>query len=282
MNQTMSRQLDPDLHGAIDMHVHSAPDLAPRKFDDFELARQAAAQGMRALIIKSHWVSTVERAHLAQQTAPGTRVFGGLALNHTVGGFNPAAVEVALRMGAAEIWMPTLSSRAEPKPYFGGGLSIFDGDCLDKRVVDIVQLIADHDAILGTGHLPPAEIMALVPAAYKLGIRKILITHPEHPPVEMPVGQQEELRDRYSVFFERCLISTTHGGGKLTFGQMAQAIRQVGPETTIIATDFGQTENLAPTEGLALFMRLLREHGFDRDSIIRMSHHNPAQVLGIQ
>src|SRR5512133_3370346 len=112
---------DIDLTGRIDLHIHSAPDIWPRKMDDLELARAAAGRGMRAILIKSHWTLTADRAYLVEQVVPGIRVFGGLALNDTVGGFNPSAVEAALQMGAAQIWMPTMDSAAAKE----GGLTIF-------------------------------------------------------------------------------------------------------------------------------------------------------------
>jgi hypothetical protein len=108
-----------------------------------------------------------------------------------------------------------------------------------------------------------------------------LITHPEHPPVEMPPAEQEFLRDRYGVFFERCLITTTYGHGPLPFEKLAAVIRRVGPETTIIATDFGQPENIFPADGLACFITLLRLQDFSISEIDRMSRTNPARLLGL-
>src|SRR4029079_18691005 len=136
-----------------------------------------------------------------------------------------------------------------------------------------------HDAILGTGHLSPAEIMLLVRAAREAGVRKILITHPEHPPVEMPAPQQEDLRDRSDLLFERCLISTTLGSGSMPFSELAAIIRRVGSATTAIATDFGQPENLAPVDGLALFIAELQAAGFSRAEIDQMARTNPARLL---
>src|SRR6266478_10035360 len=105
------------LEGAVDLHVHSSPDVDPRRFDDIELAREAVRAGMSALLIKSHQNSTVERASLVSKIVPEIRVYGGLVLNDTVGGLNPAAVRLALRMGAKEIWMPTRSARNHRKAY---------------------------------------------------------------------------------------------------------------------------------------------------------------------
>ena len=67
--------------GTIDMHIHTAPDVAPRKADDLEVARAAAEAGMGAFIIKSHLGSSVERAYLVNQMVPNVRAFGSVVLN---------------------------------------------------------------------------------------------------------------------------------------------------------------------------------------------------------
>jgi hypothetical protein len=277
MRLLMTENPEVNLTGTIDMHVHTSPDTRARKMDDLELARQAADRGMRALLLKSHSTLTADRAYLVQKVVPTIKVFGGLALNHAVGGINPFAVEAALQMGAVEIWMPTISAANEME----GGLTIFSDGQLSGDVFSVLKLIAESDAILGTGHLSLAETAALVPAARELGVRKILITHPEHPLVNMPPALQEDLLDRYHVFFERCLITTDLGGGTLPFEGMAQGIRRVGVESTVISTDFGQVFNPSPVDGLARYIAGLRQSGFSQAEIDRMSQENPAQLLGI-
>lgn len=90
--------LVPDfLEGAVDLHVHSAPDVDQRRFNDIELAREAADAGMGAILIKSHQNSTVERAWLVSQIVPEIRVYGGLVLNETVGGTVAGLIQ-ALRL----------------------------------------------------------------------------------------------------------------------------------------------------------------------------------------
>jgi hypothetical protein len=215
---------------------------------------------------------------------PGVRVFGGLVLNESVGGFNPAAVEAALRLGAAQIWMPTLSAAAHQHPAPPRGLTLADerGE-LWPRVREVLQLVAEHDAILGTGHLSTPEIMQLVPVARAAGVRKLVITHPEHPPVHMAAAQQEELCDRFGVYFERCYVSLLPGAGyaPLAFAEMAAVLRRVGYASTLISTDLGQPDNPYPVEGLARFLALLRADGFSQQALDCMSRENPAQLLGL-
>lgn len=269
-----------DLAGAIDLHAHVAPDLRPRKMDGLELAREAVGVGMRAVLIKSHYSPTSEAAYYVSKSVDGIEFFGGLVLNEHIGGFNPSAVDTAIRIGAREIWMPT-DSAANHRRNAGqaGGLTLrVKGEVRDE-IHEILALIAEANVILGTGHLNVDEIQALVPAAVDAGVQRILITHPEHPVVTMPVAIQKELRDQ-GAMFERCYVSVTGFGVPLE--QVAEEIGAVGAESTVLATDFGQPQNLSPPEGLAEFGRRLAALGFSKSELDRMLRRNPASMLGLE
>lgn len=108
-----------NLSGVIDMHIHTGPDIRQRRLDDIELAQEAARIGVRAVVIKSHVMSTAGRAIIAEKICPGVRVFGGVVLNPHVGGINPIAVQMTIKMGGKIVWLPTSFSvpqrRAEGK-----------------------------------------------------------------------------------------------------------------------------------------------------------------------
>ena len=95
------------LEGSVDIHIHSAPDVYPRLLNDVELALSAKENGMRAILVKNHYFETAGRARLASDVADFP-VFGGIALNLTNGGLNKHAVKMALKMGAKQVWMPTV------------------------------------------------------------------------------------------------------------------------------------------------------------------------------
>ena len=274
--------LAPDfLEGAVDMHVHSAPDLDPRRFDDIELAREAAQAGMGAILIKSHQNSTVERAWLVSQVVPDIRVYGGLVLNETVGGLNPAAVELAISMGARQIWMPTRSAENHRRQHgMSGGISVLDANGqLVSAAEEILQQIARSHCILGTGHLSPEESSVVIDRASALGIRNLLVTHPEWPPTFYSLEAQKELSSRGNVIFERCFVSTTHRCGFVPFETIERAISDVGVGTTVLSTDLGQPDTPPPVEGLRLFAERLRSTGFSVDDIRLMMQTNPARLL---
>lgn len=269
------------LEGAVDLHVHSAPDIDRRRFDDLELARAAKDAGVGAILIKSHQNSTVERAWLVSRCVPGIRVHGGLVLNETVGGLNPAAVRLALALGARQIWMPTRSSRNH-REYHGqpGGISILDGQGkLLTAVEEILDSMARSDAILGTGHLSPEETSVLIDAALSRDLSKILVTHPEWGPTYHSCAAQKELAERGNIFFERCFVSTTHLCGHVPFETIERAIIETGIDHTILSTDLGQPETPPPAEGLRLYAERLRATGFSVDQIRCMMQANPERLL---
>lgn len=100
-------------------------------------------------------------AACADNAVNGVKVFGGLVLNAAVGGVNPTAVTAACAMGAKQIWMPTISA-VQHLRHFEGALDravpIFNGGKPVPHLDEVLELIAQADIILGTGHLSPAEI----------------------------------------------------------------------------------------------------------------------------
>jgi hypothetical protein len=269
------------LEGAVDLHVHSAPDVDRRRFNDLELAREAKEAGVGAILIKSHQNSTVERAWLVTRCVPGIRVYGGLVLNQTVGGLNLAAVRLALQLGARQIWMPTRSARNH-RLYHGqpGGISILDEEGQLLPVVDeILREMSQSDCILGTGHLSPRETSVLVDAAQRLGVPKVLVTHPEWGPTYHSYEAQKELAERGNVFFERCFVSTTYLCGCVPFESIERAISEIGVERTVLSTDLGQPETPPPSEGMRLYAERLHSAGFSADQIRDMMKTNPERLL---
>jgi hypothetical protein len=84
-----------------------------RRIDDIDCAREFVARGMKGFVLKSHYIQTGERAQVVTKAVPGSRVFGAVTLNHSVGGLNPVAVELAGRTGCKIVWMPTVDARNE-------------------------------------------------------------------------------------------------------------------------------------------------------------------------
>jgi len=285
------------LEGAVDTHVHSSPDLVPRKLDDFEVARQARERGMAAVVLKNHFLSTALRAQLVEQQVPGIRLIGSLVLNRPMGGINPWAVEAAARGGAMVVWLPTahaenqLAHESQPGtqphpaamqlPGRDPAVSVFDADGeLTPDAELSLEIIRDRGMVLATGHLSPDEVDRLTDRAVRMGLKKIVLTHPDLPAIDMPVALQQRLAER-GVYFERTFNVTTPPYSHLTMAALAERIRTVGPNSTILATDFGQPRNPPPVEGLEAYVQGLLDNGFAPDEVRPMVGGHARALLDI-
>ena len=177
------------LKGAYDMHIHTAPDVTPRKCDDLELAQRLQAAGMAGCAIKSHYMDTSGRAALLQKLYPELTFAGGVTLNRSVGGVNPQAVERMGQMGGKMLWFPTLEARAYQRFHHaddGTGLSQFltvldeDGKLL-PQAVEVLEAAAQYKLVVGTGHLSAREGLALVREARRLDGLQMVLTHADNP-----------------------------------------------------------------------------------------------------
>jgi Family of unknown function (DUF6282) len=153
-----ARQL---MEGAVDTHVHSAPDLVERKLDDFDVARQARERGMAAVVLK-----------------------------------------------------------------------------------------------------------------------KVVLTHPDLPVISLPVDLQRRLAER-GVFFERTYNIVNPPYSPLSMPELAARIRAVGPESTVLAADFGQTHNPMPAEGLEAYIRGLLDNGFTAAEVRPMVGEHARALLDV-
>src|SRR5580700_10997392 len=101
------------IEGGYDLQVHVAPDVIERRIDDIDLAHEFLKRGLKGFVLKSHYLPTAERAKVVSKAVPGIEAFGAITLNHSVGGLNPVAVELAGRSGTKIVWMPTVDAANE-------------------------------------------------------------------------------------------------------------------------------------------------------------------------
>jgi hypothetical protein len=139
--------------------------------------------------------------------------------------------------------------------------------------------MAKYDMVMATGHISPPELEPVIKAAREAGVQRIIVTHPEFPTTHLSIDDQKNLQ-QYDVYFERCF--TTPFTNKCSWEETLGNIREVGPSSTIIATDLGQTINPALTEGFEIFIEKMLEFGFSEMEIKRITQHNAASLLGAE
>lgn len=277
------------LKGIIDMHIHSAPDIRERKLNDLELMEAAAERGVRAIVIKSHFVPTADRAYLVNQIRkekyPDSdfEMFGGIALNQSVGGINPKAVEAALKLGAKVVWLPTsTASNHFKKNGKEGGVEVVRDGKVVPEMKDVFELVKEYDAVLATGHISPEECFRVTEAAKNADVKKIVITHPEFHIVGMSMEDREKIVKDYGVCLE-IVYAQPIGGGvyKKNLPENVETIRRVGADHIIVSTDSGQLQNPEWYKSIEEYADYLYDAGFAAEEIDTMMKRNPAKMLGI-
>ncbi len=241
---------------------------------------------MRGLVLKSHYEPTASMAYLVRKEVPGIEVFGGIDLNRTVGGVNPAAVERMTMMKGGYgrvVWMPTFDAEnqvrysKENRPFVAVSKN---GDLLPE-VKQVIALVAKHNLTLETGHSSAEEVLMIIREARKLGVQHIVVTHAMLAPVRMTIAQMREAAalGAYIEFVYNAVIGPNKMFDMLEY---AAAIRQVGPEHSILSSDLGQAGNPLHPDGLLAFFAGLKAQGFTDAEIGLMSRTNPARALGLE
>lgn len=284
------------LAGAIDMHVHAAPDCASRKYTDAELARQYHQAGMGGFVSKCHHADTSGRAAVIRELMPPQEagmVYGSVVFNHSVGGLNPSAVMTCGRMGGKVVWFPTIDAandaiykRKHRNPALGQcneqpsdqkKITILAEDgSLRPEVYPVLEAIRQQDLVLATGHLAPQESLVLIREAAAMGVQKLLVTHVSLPITKAAAEMQQDFLDA-GAWLEHCFYTPYY---QLASGdEILASIRLAGAEHIILSTDFGQCQSPDPAEGLRQFAQELYRRGISGQEIRQMMVENPRGLL---
>jgi Family of unknown function (DUF6282) len=271
------------LNGAIDMHAHADPDGFPRKIDAIDLARLAKERGMRAIVLKNHYEPTASLAYIVRKVVPGIEVFGGISLDLTVGGVNPAAVEWMTKVKGGYgrvVWLPTFDSEAQVKltkqqrPF---APVVKDGKVV-PAVAEVIAIAARNNLVLETGHSSGSEDLVIIQEAKRQGVQKVMVTHAlTNPggPLTMAEIQQAARLGAY--------IELVYGGlSEDLLRKDVDVIHAVGASSVVLSTDLGQPNNPLHPDGLLAFYKGLVAHGIPEADIVRMSQTNPAILLGLK
>jgi hypothetical protein len=274
------------LAGVIDIHAHSAPDSSPRSIDAIDLARLAKSRGMRGLVLKNHYQPTASLAYVVRKEVPGIEVFGGVDLNLSVGGMNPFAVEhMAATTGGYGrfVWMSTFDSEAQvryskqDRPF----VRVSQNGQLLPETRQVIAVIAKHNLVMATGHVSAEEGLMLIREARTQGVQHMVVTHAMLAPIHMSDAQMLEAA-KMGAYIEFVYNGLLGSYKEFTFKDYARAIRYVGVDHCILASDMGQPANPLHPDGLVALFDGLKKEGITQAEINRMAKENPARLLGLE
>jgi hypothetical protein len=287
------------LEGAIDLHCHYGPDfiinpahIAQASVTAIQAAQEAAEAGFAAIVLKSHDFPTAALAYTLNQVVPNVRTFGGITLDHQVGGLNPWAVEHALRLGAKIVWLPTVASHQDylnglgPRlGYPGTGIRTTDDEGKLLPVIhEIIAMVAKHDAILATGHITADENYAVIREFARRG--RVIVTHAGEPAAgpHLTGAQCAELANLGAFIELTAQECVPHlGYPPCPLKEVAERIDAIGPQKCVLSTDYGySTEVPRPAPGMRDYIDGLWEIGVSEAKLKVMAADNAASLLGLK
>lgn len=279
------------LEGAVDLHCHYGPESVvkvPHAVDPVEAASDAAALGFAGLVLKSHDFPSNTAAYLARQAVDGVAVFGSVCCDYCIGGLNPAAVETALRDGAAVVWLPTISSRQDAENGVaqllgvpGPPISLLDDDGhLLAEVHEIVDLVAEHAAVVATGHTTAEEHLAVCRAFARR--QTVVVTHAMNAGAgpKLSVRQCVELAE-LGAYVELSAATCMAGHGP-SVTEVVDAITSIGADRVVLSTDYGWNRDLPrPAIGFRSYVDALWRAGAPESDLRTMACRTPARLVGL-
>ncbi|MCA0920358.1 DUF6282 family protein [Pseudooceanicola nanhaiensis] len=287
------------LKGSVDLHIHSGPSLHPRKIDHIEALNEADDAGMRAILLKDHYYPTMPLATLLNTNmGKTTEVLSAIVLNHPLGGFNPSAVDYALKQGARIVWMPTahaenhiIKTSKDLKGKFpentkktveAAGLRLVDdkGVVLDE-VKQILDLIAEGDACVSAGHHHVDEAFPFYEEAKARGVTRMFLNHPTYVNAAT-LDQVTELANMGVKMEHSICMFIPSTFTMFDDAHLKEVIDAAGVENSFFGSDLGQTGNPTPVEGMRLIIAKLLEMGYSEEDTRAMTATNAADFVGLK
>ena len=285
------------LKGILDIHVHAGPSVANRQVDAADMLKEAVVAGYRGFLVKDHYFPSCMGVKMVQEhcDAQGVEIYSSMCLNNSMGLFNLMALDAAINMGAKIIYFPTVSSKNHIDHHKGnfvgsGKMSVpetpvvyvDENGVMDPAAVECLKLMAEKDVVLGTGHGTAWEIDHLVEKALEVGVKRILVNHPQ-----FHIGASYEQMTKWAklgayIEMNVCVFTSGSKLGSLDDQVIADMVKAVPLEQMILDSDMGQNGNGSPVEGMYRFIRLLMDKfGLSEEDINLIAKTNPAKLLGV-
>ena len=285
------------LKGILDIHLHTGPSVAKREVDVADMLKEAIVAGYRGFLVKDHYFPSCMGVTMVQEhnDAQGVEIYSSMALNNSIGLFNPLAVDTAASMGAKIIYFPTVSSKNHidhHKGKFAGAgnqkvaetpvVYVDEQGNMDPMAIECLKVIAERDLVLGTGHGTAWEIDHLVEKAFELGVKRVLVNHPQ-----FHIGASYEQMTKWAkmgayIEMNVCVYHSCSVLGPLDDTSIGGMLKAVPLENLILDSDMGQKGNGSPVEGMFRFIcKLMDEYGLSEEDIDLIAKKNPAKLLGV-
>ncbi len=283
----MSKErIDKLFHGAIDMHLHVAPDpLWERRFDTMESARLVQNAGMKAFVAKSYYYPTTTECLIVNKELEAEVAIPSVTIGFgSTGGLEgaPAVMERHAQMGCKLVWFPAGEAKTCYKMLFGqeGGITVLDSEGkLRKEALDVLEICRDYNIVVCKGHMDFAETDAVFKAAKDMGIKKLVNTHPLSDGWGPFTLEQNKYFADMGAYTEIVFNNLMPRLGSMDPADYVDFVREIGAERMIMGTDLAQAVDIDPAEGTRFFIATMLQFGCTDEEVEWMAKTNPNKLL---
>lgn len=286
--------------GVIDMHCHGYPEISldykNTRDDDDDMIRQCIEMGMRGVVIKANVFAALRECYYLQKMFPDFLVMPSITLNTPSGGVDPLSVELALKLGAKIIHMPTWSSANDMRvgnfaPRIRAfsehadslveenGIRALNADgTLQENIRKIIDLAKKYDVALFTGHFGTDEVKKIIEYAHEIDYKKVVWCHP----TVLGAGVEDmkwaiSMGAHVEFIFVAQLPAYTFEKPQ----DVANLINELGAENVVLSSDHYDEYSPSTAEMNRLWIATLQHYGITDEQIRTMMVETPAKLLNL-
>ena len=281
-------QVEALFRGSVDMHVHVAPDPAwDRRLNTLETLHYTAEGGMRAFVSKSFYYPTTTECMIANQVIEGATAFGSITIGYgTTGGLEkaPEIIRNHAKIGLKVVWFPAFDAKyhTEGRGLQGGIWILNEDGSLKSEAKEILEIAKEYNLVVCKGHMSFEETRALFAEGKKMGLTKMVCTHPLSDTWGMfTMDQIREIAD-LGAYTEIVFNMMMPRLGSMDPSDYVDLVHELGAERMILGTDLAQCMDPTPAEGMRFFIGTLLQFGCTEEEIEWMAKTNPYKLLDIK
>jgi len=194
-------------------------------------------------------------------------------------------------IGGRVVWFPTFDADNHVKHFKDApeGIKVLGADAkVLPAVRDVLKICAEQKLVVHTGHLSPSEALAVIEAGHDMGVDRMVVTHAQFEVVNMSFDQMKKAAGM-GAKLELCAMGPLMGPEahlawmrhwrRVKVEETAAAIKEIGAQNFVLATDLGQTGNPSPADGLQLFVTELMKAGVSKDQITAAGRETAGKML---
>jgi hypothetical protein len=302
-----------DVTDGLDVHAHAR---GSDEEDPLHAAQEATRAGMQAIVYKS--ISPGKSWQVArriqddvdrwaeQEKLRAVKCLSAYTIGIPIGPIDFDSIKAAVEGGITTIWMPPVTSAwslyrlggrgawidpslpadlpVEPVAWeqaLQSGLYVLDkqGKLLPE-IRDTVRLANDRGVCTSFGHLSPQEMDALGEEVSALGYKRAFIDHPFSDVFQFDIPKLRKWAAaglRFALTWDE--LSPLLG---VDPQDMVAAIRDVGPEHFMLASDAGIPLLPDTVDAYRMLARMLRAYGVTEPEMHTMMVDSPGEMLGFR